>query len=412
MSFHVIDGGRGVLPDLCVEVDVTNVPTNPTRVWTDITTYVRQYTSTRSGRNDELQRTAPGTLSIQADNRGDVITTLALRKAQWVRVRSQWGGVAEARWQGIIETLPRQWPSAGHDSVIEIQAADILKIFRLYDLAGETFPAQRNDERVVAIAALVGVTTSSIDTDTDAADAITDPLPEGSDALSMLLQIEESENGLLVAEPDGTLSFQGRHWRLRNSATPITTLGEGATDIPYRDTVTRDDDDTRIANIVSVTPLVGTPVVVNDSTSWGNYWKRRLNRTLITSDVGVATDAANYLLGRYSDPSPRIPTIEPILSATVLPGTVYGTGSYGSGSYGTGRWATMLAAGNSDRINWTRAATTPLDEDAFIEQIGETVTPGTDWQIVLQLSPAADEAGWVLDDATYGLLGVSTVLVY
>jgi len=370
---------------------VTNVPTNPSRVWTDVTPQIRQLTYTRSGRNDELQRTAPGTLSGLADNRGDVLTALGIKKAQWIRVRGLWAGVTYPRWQGIIETIPKQWPSAGHDATVEIHAADVLKVLRMYDLADETFGAQRNDQRVAALAALAGVTTSSIDTDTDAADAIATPIVQGSDALAMLISIEESENGLAIAEPDGTLSFQGRHWRLLNSGTPIATLGEGATDIPYRDSVSLEDDDQRIANIVSVTPAGGSAVVVSDAASKALYWDRRLNRDLLTSDTGIAGDAANYLLGRYKDPSPRIPSIEPIMASR------------------TSAWPAMLAAGNSNRVTWTRAATTPLSEDAYIEQIAETVIPGTDWQMTLQLSPAIDEAGWV---AGVSLAGIDTVAVY
>ena len=237
------------------------------------------------------------------------------------------------------------------------------------------------------------VVTATVDP-TDTADAVTEAIGAGTDALSTLLSLEESENGLIVAEPDGTLNFQGRHHRLLNSAAPILTLGEAAADIPYRDPVALEDDDTRIANIVSVPPLNGTAVTVEDTASQDLYWKRRLNRTLLTSDATIASDAAYYLLGRYADPTARIPYIEPVMVKA------------------TAQWPKMLAAGNSDRVQWTRAATTPLDEDAFIEQISETVIPNTDWRIGLQLSPATDEAGWVLDDPVLSILDSTTVPVY
>lgn len=394
---HASQSWRGLtLPLLSVEADVTNDPTNPTRAWTDITTTIRRIQTTRSGRNDELQRTVPGNLDILADNRNDTISSLGIGKAQWIRIRSKWQGVIYPRWQGIFESLPRRWPSAGKDATIEIEAADILKIIRLYDLADETFTAQRNDQRVAAIAALAGLTTGTIDTDTDDADAVTDPITAGTDALSTCLDIEQSENGLLIAEPDGTLTFQGRHWRLRNSGTSLATFGETTGQIPYRDTVTYEDDDTRIANVVAVTPLGGTASVVEDTTSKSRYWTRRMDRSLVSSDTSLATSAAQYLLNRYKDPSPRIPQIEVQLRAVTDPDLV----------------ASLLTAGNSSRFTWQRDAATTITEDVYVEQISETIVPGQSWDITFQLSPASDDAGWVLGDTTFSRLGVTTRLVY
>lgn len=395
MTFIAIDGGHGLLPDLSVELDVTNDPTNPVRVWTDVTPKLRQLDFTRSGRNDELQRTSTGSLSAVIDNRSSAVTALGIRKRQWIRVQARWAGVTYARWQGIIGQLPRQWPSAGKDDLIQLRADDALKVFKLYDLADQTFSAQRNDQRVSALATLVGISTSSIDTDSDAADAVASPIGEGTDALSMLLDIEASENGLVVAEPDGRLSFQGRHWRMLHSASPVAVFGETAARIPYRDTVVRDDDDTRIANIVAVTPLGGVAQIAADATSQAKYWKQRLNRALLTSSAAVATDASNYLLGRYKDPSARIPAIEVQLVA--VPDALK---------------PALLAAGNSTRFGFERAASTPISEEDYVEQISESITPGVGWTIKMQLSPAGDESGWVLGDAVNGVLGTTTRLVY
>jgi hypothetical protein len=386
------------LPDICVEIDRTNDPTNPTRVWTDVTPQLRQLTSTRSGRNDELQRTETGTLNALFDNRSDAMTSLGIRKRQWIRYRAQWSGVTYARWQGLIEGAPRQWPSAGRDAIVQLRAAGPFKVFRLYDLEGRTFPSQRGDQRFSSLATLVGLTTSSVDTDTDTLDAVSTPISQGTDALSTLLEIEASENGLALEGADGTVSFQGRHWRMLHSATSKGTFGESAGQIPYRDTVELEDDDQWIANNITVTPNGGLPVNVADATSQAKYFTTRLNRTLLTSSSSVALDAANYLLNRYKDPTPRLPTLDVHLAAVAKqdPTLV----------------ATLLAAVNSDRFTWTRAATTPISEDVYVEQISETVAPQIGWTMRFQCSPAADESGWVLGDAVNGVLGTTTKLVY
>lgn len=397
VGFVSIDGGTGRLPALLVDVDVTNDPTSSTRTWTEITTLVRQLSFVRSGRTDERQRTEGGTLTALLDNRNDAITNLGLRKAQWFRVQALWAGVVYPLWQGVIESLPRKWPQAGFDATVEVQASDVLKILRFYDLADETFPMQRNDERIATIAGLVSLD-YTVDTNTDDADIVSTPLTEGTEALSYSLAIEESEGGLLIAEPDGTLTFQGRHWRILNGAVSVGTFGESAGEIPYRDSAVYDDDDTRIANIVSVTPLGGTAVVVEDATSQARYWTRRLTRSLITSDTNIATDAANYLVGRYADPSPRIPTLDVQLAAVSAKDPLL--------------VPAVLGAANSDRFTWSRDAPTPISDDVFVEQVGMTITPGLGWEVRLQCSPASDEAGWVLGDAVLGVLGSTTRLVY
>lgn len=395
-AFLPVLGAR--CPAVCIEVDVTNDPTNPTRVWTDITPLVRQERHTRSGRSDERQRTETGSLAALVDNSGGDVTALGIHRSQWIRVRGQWDGVTYPRWQGIIESIPRTWPSAGHEDLLELRAVGVFKIARLYDLAGETFAFQTNGERVNDILDLVMIPVGDIDSDTDPADAVTDPIAEGTDALQTLLAIEESENGLLVEEPDGTISFQGRHWRLYNSADPVGTFGEAASEIPYRDDVSYEDDDSLVANVVSVTPLGGAAVTVSDAASQDREWTRRLNRSLVTSSATLARSAAEYLLARYRDPASRIPGLTVQLSAAALrdPDLV----------------TTMLAANDSDRFVWKRAAAVAIEDDVFVEQISETITPGSGWDMRLQLSPTGDEHGWLLGDAVYGLLGETTVLTY
>ena len=388
-----------LVPQICVEVDATTDPTSPTRTWTDITPLVRTAGWTRSGRNLELNRSTAGTLDMVCSDAGEAITGLGLRKRQWIRVLGKWNGVTYPRWQGVLEQKPRRWPGQGADELVELHAADAFKVLGLTDLDGETFAGQRNDERVAAILALANLPEGSIDTDTDDADAVTEPFPDNSMALGYLLQIEESENGLLIANTDGTIDFQGRHWRFFNANTSLATFGETAATIPYYDDVEYDDDDSLVGNVARVTPFgASTPVEVTNSASTARYWPTAIDRQLLSSSTPLAQSAAEYLSNRYGDPSPRIPTIRVELAAAA-----HQTG-------GTSLVATLLAANNSDRFTWDRAATTAISDDVYVEQIAETVdVKGGSWEMALQLSPALDDVGWVLGTSA---LGVDTVLVY
>lgn len=620
MGFVVLDEA-GLLPGICVEVDATNDPTDPTRVWTDITPLVRQIQHRRSGRNQEIARSTAGSLSAICGDAGGAITGLGLGKRQWMRVRamppgngvllnlgpklfwrlgdapgastakdssgngnvgtygagvtlgqsgaiagdptlsalfnntangtvtssyqpfvvgsqrtfmgwanrsstadfdvlfggangsgatatlcyigagnetvvfgateptqvgwvSAWPGVSQwvhwaityddtakvaelftngvsqgtrtltagypangaflagsystgglpwngymqdvavfetiltaaqiqtiynantigiPRWQGILENLPRKWPGQGADQLVELKAADAFKVLGFIDLSGLTFPQQRNDQRVSAILALVpALSGGTIDTDTDTSDPVTTPFPDETMALDYLLQIEASEDGLLVASPDGTVTFQGRHWRFFNAATPAATFGENpaAGEIPYMDDVELDDGDSVLFNVAGVTPFNGSSAIVAvNSASTARNWPTRMDVQLLSSDINLATDASNWLAYRYGDPSPRIPAITAELAAVARlnPGLV----------------ATLLAAGNSTRFKFKRAASSPINEDVWVEQISETIdVAGGSWQWKAQLSPAFDRAMWVAEDPVFGLAEETTVGAY
>lgn len=399
-GFYAIDGERAALPQIQVQIDFTNDPTNATRIWSDVTLDIRALTYTRSGRNSELQRTSAGSLSCTLDNRAgnyDATNTAGayypgVKRMRWIRVRANWAGTIYARWQGLIETWKQEWPAAGRDATCTITATDAFKVLNLFDLAGLSYGAQRTDQRVAAVLTSAGITSSTVSTGLSSIVA-SGTFAEGSSALEHLLQVEETENGLLFAEGDGSIVFQDRHYRLTH-ATSVGTIGDSTGEIPYR-TGELDLDDADVWNKASVTPSGGAAQVWTNDASMASHYTRRLNRSSLSSDTAEALSAAQYLVGRYADPAPRIPVVEVI------------------GQADTSKWPTILGAKNSDQFTWTRRATAhTISTTVFVERVSDTVIPGTDWQVRYELSPAADNAGWVLGNATFGLLGQTTKLVY
>jgi hypothetical protein len=407
MSFTTIDGGRGILPGLSVEIDFTNGPKNATRVWTDVTADVRSLSYTRSGRSDVLQRTSTGALTAVLNNSaGDYDPTNTagayypgVKRLRWIRVRAQWSSVTYARWQGLITSYVQSWPSSGRDAICTIVAADALKVLSLFDLAGETFVEQTTDARVAAVCDLAGLDS---DVDTAAAStlvAVSSALPQGSSALAHLQDVEETENGRLFAGAAGTIVFQGRHYRLLNSGTSLGTIGDDTGEIPYRD-ASLTSDDANIWNSVAVTTTnadgsAGSTATAENSVSDDDYYTRQLNRTILSDDTDEALSAAEYLAALYGDPAPKLPAI------TLLPQT------------STSAWPTVLAADNGDRFTWKRRAAETIETEGFIEQIAESVSVDhVSWNTTIQMLPADDQFGWVLGDSTYGLLGETTRLIY
>lgn len=398
MSFHTIGPG---LPQLEVSVDFTNDPTNATRVWTDVTTDVRAIGYTRTGRSDALQSTATGSLTATLANvTGNYDPTNAagayypgVRRERWIRVRAQWSGVIYNRFQGLIDAWNPSWPGSGKDSTVDISATAALKVLSLFDLGGRDYPAERTDQRVTAVCGDVGIVSSVTTGISSIVDSGT--ISTGTSALSHLQDVENTENGRLFDDAGGTIVFQDRHYRLTHSSTSQGTIGDAAGQIRYRDTSLAYDD-ANIWNQANVTPSGGTVQTASDATSQAHYYTRTIERSILSADPIEALSAAQYLVKIYKEPSPKLPVL------TLL------------GLRDTTTWPKILAAANSQRFSFRRrpryGGTITLD--GFVEQVADAIVPGQAWDVSLQLAPTDDQAFWVLGDASFGLLGISTVLGY
>lgn len=413
MSFWSIDGGRGILPQLCVELDVTNAPTNPTRVWTDITNDVRSLTFSRAGRMDELQQTQPGTLTLSLGSKSAKYdptnpSGIGIRRTQWIRVRAQWNGVTYARWQGLLVNISQAWPQAGKvTSVVTLTATDAMKVLTLFDLKGQTFTSQSSDARVSAICALAGISATIDDAGQSTLVAVTTPFPKQSYADQHLQQVEQTENGLIFAGAEGAIHFQSRHYRTLYARTAKAIIGDVAGAMLYRDSATVDSDDAYLVNYVTVTPTnadgsLGTDQVASDSTSETNHFQRSsstIDRTILVASTSEALACAQYLLGRYKEPSPRIPAVEIIGSQL--------------GRRAQYLWPILLGANNSDRFTFLRsAAGNTIDQDCYVEKISETIVPQTSWDVTLQLSPADASTFWLAQTVGFGEAQLHTFASY
>ena len=116
--------------------------------------------------------------------------------------------------------------------------------------------------------------------------------------LSVLQNIERSENGLLFMAKNGQLTFKSRHTTF--PSTPDATFSDDGSDVPYL-RVDYINDDNEIYNIISLERLTGTTQTVQDVASQGKYLIRTLSRSgLYNNSDSDVLDAANFLLGKYS----------------------------------------------------------------------------------------------------------------
>ncbi len=181
------------------------------------------------------------------------------------------------------------------------------------------------------------------------------------------------------------------------------TWTPGGDEVPYLEGISFDYDPTQVFNDVQVTRVGG--VVAKGGTiaaiaaSQLSYGKRSLTRTINVQSDLETQDAANWLFSAHQQPSQRLaqlvinPAANPVL------------------------WPAALGAAIGDRATVRRRTSSGymMSADYFIERIEHSRNDGGQWQVTFQMSPAGGAFNyqpWILGDATYGVLGSTTVPGY
>lgn len=394
-------------PSVEISVDFANDPTSSTRTWIDVTPYVRDFQITR-GRPDALSRPGVGALNLTLQNddgRFDPTNTagpyspnvLPMRR---IRVLAQWNSITYNLFHGHVDDWPLEFPELGKNSVVRVHAVDALAVVNLTDLGGKSYAAQVSDVRGSAVLVDCGFGTAEMNLQTGQSTmAASGTLTTGTSALSHLLDVQASENGLLFVDAGGTWQFHDRHYRLTDKSAASGTIGTQAGQIGYRNIRTQYGAE-QIANIVKVTASGGTAETATDASSTASYYQRVLTwpvggNYLVTSQA-EALNAAEHVQGLYSQPALRIPEVVAAPAGA------------------TANWPTVLAAEISDRlaIRHVRPDGGTITGDKYVEGIAHAATFERDWSVTISLSDAVAQSFWILGDAALGLLGETTVLGY
>jgi hypothetical protein len=216
-------------------------------------------------------------------------------------------------------------------------------------------------------------------------------------ALSHLLEVDKSEQGLFFINGGGTAVFQDRHYRTRNQIASLATLGTAVGEIPYREIGTNYDDQ-RLWNVARVTPAGGTVAQVSiDAASTATYYPRVLAETSLSPSENDALARAHYYTYTYATPKMRVPKVDLVVGSNLANPTPL--------------WATVLARELSDRV--TFKITPPGGGTVTADQHLETIAikadkPRGEFDVSWLLSPVNPHTYWRLGNPTYGRLGVTT----
>lgn len=294
----------------------------------------------------------------------------------------------------FVEGWPQPWETPAY-SESPVGATDGFEILAQAQLpAGTSYPEQTTGERIGAILDDVGW--PAADRDIDTGRYLVQAAPagslDGSDALSLIFAVSDTELGVAFLDGDGVFVFHDRYRRIfAPGETSLVTFSDNpaAGELLYAK-LTATYDRRQIVNDFRITHLGGSEQIVEDTASIEKF--RRRTRTASTLHVtgGDARSTAEYQVLRDKDPQLRFEelTIEPLRNQLL--------------------WEQCLGRRIGDRITVLRhppGGGDPIEQDVYIEAIKHDFmslahgTPRTTWR----LSPADERTYMVADDAALGL---------
>lgn len=399
-------------PLLVLEMAFGAKPGDSAYVWTNVTSYARAMSWER-GRQNELNRMETGTggaLLRDEDSHFDPDNTDSpfypdVKPMMPVRARLSIGGTIYYLFQHFVERLPRPLRISDVYTERSITTVDGFDLLAAAGLEGQSYAQEASDVRVENVLDDADWSASArvIGDGSSVVAALT--VEDGADtkALGHLLDVTDSENGLLFVDGAGRARFIGRHDLIQEPYTIVQATFSDAPvgdEFPYVDLVPSYDRDL-IINKWTGTREGGVPQTAEDAVSRVDYGLRsRTFTSLVTTDTEVLSQA-QWKLSQFAEPLNRVESI------TVMP--LAGNDAE--------RVAAVFDLEVGDRIV---VKETPPGFDAvregdyYIQHLSGETVPGPIGQtrITFLLWPADSATYWVLGDAVAGQLGVTTQLTY
>lgn len=224
-------------------------------------------------------------------------------------------------------------------------------------------------------------------------------VPEGSLLDLLHLCATDTEVGVLYIKGSGGVGFHQRHSIITAHNTSLGTFGDGDGELIYDD-ISLAYDDSDLWTRVRVEREGGLPQFAESTTAATKYGPRLLEFTgLLYSTDLEAFDAANYYLARYDEAFLRIESLAVVPRADP-----------------TNLWAQVLNRSfHLDRITVIRRPPGggTLTRDCHIIGLDHDFSAPGNWRTTWRLIQADAEGGfWIMDDATYSVLGTTTRLAF
>ena len=404
---------------LTVEVAFDSNPFDTSPSFTDISAFVRSF-STARGRVNELGQFGAGTLTLllsNADNRFNPTNTSSpyydssagktkIQPLKRVRVSAVYDSVTYRMFEGFLDKIPVSYPANGNDSVVTITASDAFRIFRQGDIQARGFRLglpgfseigqstrlsftpntnELSSTRVTNILNAIGWPSDRRDINTGTLQVGTQQSTDN--VLTALQECETAENAQLFISSDGKVTFRNRDYRLSNTKAinVQATFSNDGSNLPYTD-VGISFDDEEIINIYEWQREGGTTQYIADTDSVLSYGAFVNQQTTINiSDTNVAS-IVSQKVAETSTPIKRFERliINPRQNTLI--------------------WNQALGREFGDRIKVkvVNPDGSSFEDEVLIESITHEVSAlAQSWNWTLTLSPAGSSA-WILGQAKLG----------
>ena len=403
--------------DITVEIGFDSDPFDESQSFTDVSQYVRQFSTSR-GRTNELGQFGAGTAQIMlsnTDNRFNPSQTThfydstnsrtKIQPLKRVKISAEYSSSTYVIFEGFLDTIPVVFTAQGQDSIVTFRATDAFKIFQSgvldsrswrvgragFSEIGETTRLGYTDEtelssaRVTRILNAIGFPSNRRDILTGTNNVIGQAVT--SNVLSALREVELSENAQFFISKDGKATFRNRNYRLSNTKAINVqgTFSNTGSDLPYTD-VQLSLDDNEIINVYEWTRSGGSTQYASDADSVIRFTAKTSNKSTINVNDSDVKSLIDQKIAETALPIVRIDKL------TVNPRD------------NTSLWTQVLDRDFGDRIKVKVQNTdgTTFEDELFIESITHEVNGSSQsWSWSATLSPAGSSA-WILGSAKLG----------
>ena len=410
---------------LTLQVAFDSEPFDETQSYTDITSYLRAFT-TRRGRANELGDFVAGTMSFSvsnADNRfnpnnasspyydsGNARTKIQPLKR--VRMSATYDSTTYLIFEGFLQSVPVKFISEGADSIVTFTCVDAFKIFQSSQLDGVGWrlglagfselglstrlsyvdEQELSSARITRILDAIGFPSNRRDILTGTKQVISQAIT--TNVLTGLRECETAENGQFFISKDGKATFRNRDYKLSNTKA-INVQGIFSNDgsnLPYTN-VSTSFDDNEIINVYEWQRSGGSIQYKADTNSVLRYRAKELNKSTINISDADVLSIIEQKIAETSLPIVRIDNL------TCNP------------RENTSLWEQVLGREFGDRISVkiVNVDGSSFTDELWIESISHNVNASSQsWSWTATLSPAGSSA-WILGQAK---LGEGTRFVY
>lgn len=359
-----------------------------TPTWTDISTFVRRL-STFRGRPSLEGRFVTGTGTLTLDNRDgrfnpeNTAGAYSPNVLLGTPIRVTESAAAEPIFYGSARGWPPSYPKT-QDSYVTVPLVDGFYNLNLEDLHGETYSAQSTDARITAVLDDISWPAALRDLDSGVAtvQATSFAAPEDGGehpALAHLLDVAESEVGVLYMSRDGKVTFKNRV--AQSGATATATFDD---DNVQELGLSYDDD--HFFNDIRIAREDGAQVKVVNATSVAAHGRRVLTRDVMPmGNDAEALNVGEWLSEIFGEQRLRIDSVKLKMTA------------------GAAHYADVLGLELRNYVNITHIPTEgdTINQDCSVEGIRHDMIPG-DWTAYLTVAPLA-----TLETQLYWILGTS-----